>query len=347
MLLNMKAALLTGIKQFEIKTIDTPVPAKGEVLVKIKSVGICGSDVHYYNHGRIGNTIAKLPYVIGHECSGVVDKNGPSAKKFKPGDRVIIEPAIPCGKCRFCKSGKQNICPDVLFLGTPPKLGAYCEYMAMPEENLIKLPDSMSFDQGVMAEPLAIAVYATKISNLKKGMTVAIFGCGTIGLSILLAAKAAGAKKIFVSEPLDNKLQVAKQFGADYLINPAVTDPVKFIFNNTNKLGVDCSYEAAGNISAMAQAIEVCMPDGVAVISGIPIEDNIQFNAHTARRKGMTIKLLRRSNHTTGRAVNLIKSGIVDVKPIITHRIRLDEIDRGFKLLSDYSDNVIKVIINI
>ena len=344
--LFMDSAFLVKIKKFELRGSNIPVPGKKEVLIRIKNVGICGSDMHYYRYGRIGSTLAKLPYVIGHECAGVVEKNGTGSRKFKPGTRVIVEPAIPCGKCRFCRAGWINLCPAVKFLGTPPVSGAYSRYIIMPEQNLIKMPENMSFDEAVMTEPLSVGVHAVNMAGMSSNHSIAIFGCGPIGLCILLIAKAKGVKTIFVTDKLEYKLKLAKKIGATYAINPDKTNPVKFIQERTGGLGINRSFEAAGDIKAMSESIESVYPGGTAVLAGIPVEDNIKFNAHTARRKGVTIKLLRRSNKNTEEAIKLISKYKVNVNPLVTHHFNLADIEKGFKLLSNYSGNVVKIIIN-
>lgn len=341
----MKAAFLTEVGKFEIREVPIPDVNAGEVLVKIKSVGICGSDVHYYKSGRIGSTKATFPYIIGHECSGVIEKVGSGIDSNLVGTRVAVEPAIYCYKCRFCLEGMYNICENVEFLGTPPIQGAYSEYLVIPEKNVLAIPNEISFDDAVLLEPLAIAFHALKRSDLNPGDDVAIYGCGTVGLSILSVIRERTKGKVFAIDKLNYRLDIAREFGADYTINSDEIDPVNFILKSTH-YGVQRSFEAAGSIEAMKNAADITSSGGTVILGGIPEEDNVCFDAHTSRRKELDIKFLRRSNFETVDAVkHFLKNKGIDSK-IITHKIPLEEIATGFEMTKNYSNNAIKVIIN-
>jgi L-iditol 2-dehydrogenase len=341
----MKAAFLAQIGRFEIKEVPIPEVKPNEVLVRIKAVGICGSDVHYYKSGRIGPTKAVFPYIVGHECSGVVEKTGSDVVKARPGMRVVVEPAIYCYECRFCREGRYNICPNVGFLGTPPVQGAYSEYLVVPQENVFEIPAGMSFEEAVLLEPLTIAFHAVKLADLKEEHDVAVFGCGTIGLNILSAIRDITKGRIFAIDRLDYRLEAARRLGADYIINSDRHDPVKFVIENT-EYGVERCFEAAGSVEAMKIAAEMTSFGGIVVLGGIPEEDEIRINAHSSRRKELDIRFLRRSNGEIGDAVRHLTRHRDLASAIITHVLPLDEIVQGFELTANYDDNAIKVLIN-
>lgn len=343
----MKAAFLTGLRKFEVSEVPTPVPSEEEVLVELKSVGICGSDVHYYTHGKIGKQFCKYPQIIGHEPSGTVEEPGKSVKRLKKGDRVIIEPQLPCGECHWCRQGKHNICPSVRFLGTPPIDGAYSEYIVMPEKNLILLPDELSYEEGALTEPLAVALHAVKLAGDLKGKNIGIFGSGTIGLSIMIAARIYGAKMIICTDVLDYRLEFAKKIGADHTVNPKKENVYEFIREKTKGLLLDVVFEAAGNCDAINDSARATTYGGICIVSGIPAEDSVSLEIHEMRKKEFNLKVLRRSHNNVREAIELIKRKKIDMLSIVTHRFGLAEISKAFETAREYRDNVIKTMINI
>ncbi len=344
----MKAVFLLRKKEFEVREVPKPEPKEKEVLIRVKTVGICGSDVHYYTKGRIGSQqVIGKPLIIGHELSGDVAALGKGVKGFRIGQRVVVEPAIPCGNCEVCREGRENICPDVRFLGTPPVDGAFCEYIVMPEENVFPLPNQLSYAEGVMMEPLAIGVYAVKLARLIPGETVAILGSGPIGLATLLAAKAAGAVLIFATDLIPERLNVAKKIGAHHTFNPEKEDIVKIITELTKGRGADVTFEAAGKEETVNQALKITALGGRVMIIGIPEADAITYEPHQMRRKELLIQNVRRSLRTTGTSIKLVKEGLINLKPLITHYYPLEKISEAFELVSEYRNGVIKAIIQI
>ncbi|MCM8765040.1 MAG: alcohol dehydrogenase catalytic domain-containing protein, partial [Candidatus Omnitrophica bacterium] len=204
-----KAAYLLGKRKFVIDECEVPDCKDDEVLIRIKAVGVCGSDAHYFLEGRIGDQIVPEKFIIGHEACGEIVETGKNVRSAKKGDRVVIEPGISCGSCLFCITGRPNLCPNVKFLGTPPVTGAFREFICMPEKNVIKLPDQLSFAEGTLAEPLAIAIYGVRLSNLLAGDSVAILGAGPIGLSVLFCCRTGGARQIFVTELVEERASMA------------------------------------------------------------------------------------------------------------------------------------------
>ena len=225
----MKAMMLTGIRQMEMRDITAPeIKNPNDVMIRMKIVGVCGSDVHYYVQGKIGSQVVEYPFTVGHEGAGIVEKVGTAVTKVKPGDRIAIEPAMPCWECDQCRAGRTHTCRKLRFLGCPKQAdGCLSEYLVMPEECCFKIKDSMSFEEAAISEPLAIGVYAVKQSIPMKGAKIAILGAGPIGLSVLLPARAQGAAKVYVTDKIDSRLQIAQKMGADCTANPSRDDIVQ------------------------------------------------------------------------------------------------------------------------
>jgi len=341
----MKAAILKGIKEIQIEEIEKPSIKENEVLVQVKAVGVCGSDVHYYLHGRIGNQIVKGDHILGHEAAGEVVEVGTGVKNLKPGMHVAIEPGIPCGACEYCKSGRYNICLNMRFLGTPPVPGAYREYMAYPEEWLFPMPESMSFEEGQLIETLSVGFYASELVDLKLNSTCAVLGCGPIGLVTLKSIIARGAGKIFVTDLIDERLEFAQKYENVITINPSKEDATAKIRELTDGKGVDFVFEAAGALDSIRQTIEVAKNGGEIVWIGIPKEDFIAINLHNARRKELIIRNVRRFKRTYQRCIKQVGTGNIVVRDMITHRFKLDNIEKAFQLVENYENGVMKAVI--
>lgn len=340
-----KAAYLLGKRKFVIDECEIPECKDDEVLVRIRAIGICGSDVHYFLDGRIGDQIVPEKFIIGHEASGEIFEAGKNVKSVKKGDRVVIEPGISCGICQWCVSGRPNLCPYVKFLGTPPFPGAFREFIVMPEKNVVKLPDDVSFAEGTLSEPLAIALYGVKLSNFLVGDSVAILGAGPIGLSVLFCCKNGGARKIFVTELIKERAEMARKLGADNVYLADKQDIVKEILDATQGRGVDISFDCAGKQETINQMLDVATIGGKAVIFGIPAEDNVYFDPHLVRRKQLPILSVRRSAFTTELALELMCKSEIKFSQIITHRFPLEKIQDALELVSSRSEGVIKAII--
>ncbi|HRR29233.1 MAG TPA: alcohol dehydrogenase catalytic domain-containing protein, partial [Victivallales bacterium] len=257
----MKKSVLSAIRKLEI--INAPIPeinSPDDVLIKIMSVGVCGSDVHYYLTGRIGSQVVKFPFPLGHECAGIVEKTGNNVRTLKKGDKVAIEPAISCGKCDQCLSGREHTCRKLRFLGCPGQAeGSLAEYILMPQKCCFKIPENISFEEAVISEPLAIGIYAVKKSIPMKGAKIAILGSGPIGLSVLAAAKSAGAEKIFVTDKINSRLQMARNFGATHTLNPEELDIVSVIKEEAPLL-LDAVFECCGQQEALFQSFDILKP---------------------------------------------------------------------------------------
>ncbi len=342
----MYAAKIFAPGDLRIVEMEKPTPGPGEVLVQVKAVGVCASDVHYYRDGRIGDAVITEPLIIGHEFAGVIADVGPGVTNVKPGDRVAVEPGIPCYKCDLCQEGYHNLCRNMRFAGTPPYNGSMCEFVAWPTQLVEPIPDSMSMGEAAMLEPLAVGVYAVEIAGDVRGKTVGVLGVGAIGLSILQAAKAAGCGETYVTDPLPFRLDLAYKLGADHTFSagPNVVDAVK---QATGGRGLDLVFEAAGENEAVCQATEMVRPAGTVVIGGIPREDVMTVTASVIRRKQVRIQMLRRSNNTLKKSIDLVADGKVDLASFITHRFPLDQVVQAFDTARDHKDVSLRVLVEL
>ena len=344
---TMKGARLHGIGDLRVEDLPRPAPGPGEVLLRVASVGVCGSDVHYYKEGRIGEQVVTAPLVLGHECSAWVAELGEGVEGLAVGQLVAPDPAVSCGRCECCVEGNPNLCPDVLFCGTPPIRGVFSEYVVMPAENCFILPDGFSPAEGALLEPLGIGMYTVDLANLQAGQTVAVLGAGPIGLLTAAAARAAGASEVYMTEPLPYRRQFARDYIADVVLDPYGDDVVAEIMRLTGGRGVDASFDAAGGPETPNEAAGVARRGGQMVVVGIPSDDMMALRSFTPRSKGLTIKLVRRMKHTYARSIRLVQTGMVKVKPLATHVFPLQRITEAFELVGAYGDGVIKAVIEI
>jgi L-iditol 2-dehydrogenase len=321
----MKALHLHTIN--DLRLVQTPAPeaADGDSLVKVTAVGICGSDLHWLTEGAIGDEVISQPIILGHEFAGRV------AQGELKGRLVAVDPAIPCENCEYCREGNPNLCPDIVFSGQAPYDGALREFVAWPANLLHPLPDSFTAEDGAMLEPLGVAIHTVDLGKVQPGMTVGVYGCGPIGLLTIQMARTAGASRILATDLLPHRLEAARDLGADQVFLASQGVEHTQIMAATRGRGVDVSFETAGEIEAVETAIETCKPGGRVILCGIPAVNRIAFNASSARRKGLTIKMVRRMKHTYPRAIQLVESGQIDVRSIVTHRFPLGEFEDAFK----------------
>ncbi len=342
----MKAMKLTGIRQMEMMDVPSAqIKNDGDVLIKLQTVGVCGSDVHYYTTGRIGSQVVKFPFTVGHECAGVVEAAGKGVKGLKAGDRVAIDPAVCCHKCDQCLSGRHHTCRKLLFLGCPGQMeGCLSEYIVMPEDCCFKIKDSMTFQQAAISEPLAIGVYAVKKSIPMRGAAIGILGSGPIGLSVLMPARAQGAKRICVTDKIDGRLAVAGKCGADWCGNVDKNDVVKQI-TAAEPLLLDVVFECCGQQEAIDQAIELLKPGGKLVMIGIPEVDRISFSIDQMRRKEICLQNIRRQVGCVQDALDMIDNKLFDVDFMATHHFGFDQTKQAFDLVAAYENGVVKAMI--
>jgi L-iditol 2-dehydrogenase len=344
----MKAMKLTGIRRMEMMDVPAPVIEKeDDVLIRMRTMGVCGSDVHYYATGRIGSQVVDYPYAVGHEGAGVIEAVGSAVKRVQPGDRIAIEPAMHCGDCDQCKAGRPHTCRTLRFLGCPKQAeGCLSEYIVMPESSCFKVTDRSSFDEAAISEPLAIGVYAVKQSIPMQGAKVGILGAGCIGLSVLLPAKAQGAEKIYATDKIDNRLDLAKRAGAVWGGNPDREDVVAKV-KELEPGGLDVVFECCGEQDALDQAIDMLKPGGKLLLIGIPpTADRVSFMIDTLRRKEICIQNVRRQNHCVQPSLDMMDRGDFDVSIMVTHRFPFEQAQEAFDLAASYDDGVLKVMID-
>ena len=340
----MKVVYLTEPGKMEI--VEEPIPEvkKGEVLVKIEYNGICGSDVHFFKDGRVGDCILHDKFVLGHEVSGTVVKVGEGVTNLKVNDRVALEPGYTCGKCEFCKTGRYNLCPDVKFFAAPPVAGALKEYVSHPADMCFKLPDNVSTMEGALVEPLAVGLHATSLGNVSLGQSVVILGAGCIGLVTLLSAKARGAAKAIVVDLYDKRLEFARQMGADYTINAKEENVLERIHEILGD-GPDVVFETAGSPKTIAQTSWIVKKGGTIVLVGMAAESEIKYNFFQAMEKEAIIRCVFRYRNLYPVAIAAISSGSINVKQIVTHEFTLDESEKAFATVVEDAQNVVKGII--
>ena len=343
---KMKAAFLYKPGDIRIEEMDIPVPKDDEALIKIKAVGVCGSDVHFYEVGRIGDFIVKSPLILGHECAGEVVEIGKDVETVKIGDRVAIEAGVPCRKCNFCRMGRYNLCADVTFLATPPFHGAFREYITHPEDYLFKLSDNMSFEEGAMMEPLAVGIYAAERGDVNIRNTVAIIGSGPIGLMILQAVRARGATDIVSTDLEPFRLDFAKKLGASLTINAKEEDVVEKILEYTNG-GADVVMDAVGFPATIQQTIKIAKLGATIVWIGMPTVDEIPIRVVEAICKDVDIRGIFRYANAYPPAIKLVSSGKIDVKSMITTSFTLDQVQEALEYPGKHPDTCIKVMVEI
>jgi L-iditol 2-dehydrogenase len=344
----MKAAALTGIRQMEVMDVAAPeIRRETEVLLKVEMVGICGSDVHYYETGEIGLEVVEYPFVVGHECAATVKAVGRAVTSVKAGDRVAVEPAMVCHNCDQCRQGRENTCRNLMFLGCPGQVsGAMCEYIVMPEECCFPIGEKVSFAEAVLCEPLAIGVYAVRGAGVGEDSDIAILGAGPIGLSCMVSGRAENVRTCYVTEKVKERVEVARNNGATWVGNPNEEDIVKEILRR-EPAGMDAVFECAGQQETIDEAIELLKPGGRLMLIGIPRVERISIVIEKARRKEISFINVRRQNQCAQAAIDSVTSGKVSVDFMATHKFRLEQAQDAFDMVADYRDGVVKALIVI
>jgi L-iditol 2-dehydrogenase len=342
----MKAAFLTGVRTIEIREVPSPrIVREDDVLVRSRAVGVCGSDLHYYVSDRVGGDKVAYPFIPGHECAGVVAEVGKAVTRVKPGDAVVVEPAVSCGACDQCRTGRPHTCRKLLFLGHYGELtGGMAEFALAPERNCVPLPARMTVVQGALAEPLSIALYAAGLAGTVRGKTAAVLGAGPIGLCLIMALRTEAGGPVYATEKIDHRLAAAAKAGADWTGNPDREDVVAEI-QTRETLGLDLVFECCGEQSALDQAVALLKPGGTLVVVGIPLEPRITFDSSKVRRREIRVQNVRRQNKCLERAVAMIHSGRIKVDFMATHTFALGEAAKAYETAADRLDGVIKAIV--
>ncbi|AKJ64199.1 alcohol dehydrogenase catalytic domain-containing protein [Kiritimatiella glycovorans] len=344
----MKSMKLTGLRQMQM--MEGPAPElvrDDDVLITMKAVGVCGSDVHYYETGRIGSQVVAYPFAVGHEGAGEVAAVGTAVTKVKPGDRVAIDPANPCGTCDQCRAGRPHTCRHLTYLGCPKQAeGCLSEQIVMPEDSCLPLPDDVSYEEAAISEPLSIGMYAVELSVPVPGTRIGILGAGPIGLSVLLPARAQGAKAIYVTDKLDPRIALAKKAGATWGGHPDREDIVARVLEQEPG-GLDVVFECCGEQDALDQAIDLLKPGGKLMLIGIPpTAERVSFEIDKLRHKEIAIQNVRRQNGCAQKAIDLIAQRVFDVNLMTTHRFDFARTAEAFDLVAAYRDGVVKAMIH-
>ncbi|MBI3210964.1 MAG: alcohol dehydrogenase catalytic domain-containing protein [Candidatus Solibacter usitatus] len=341
----MVSAELIATRQFRLTNSTIPNPAPGEIQVLVKAVGICGSDLHYYFEGGIGDTPCVYPMVLGHEPAGEVLRTGDGVTGWTAGSHAVLEPAIFCYHCEFCRTGHHNVCSHLRFLSQPSDPGFFREVVNLPAANVLPLPRHLSFSEGALAEPLAIALHSLKFALPAPGDTVAVFGAGPIGLMTVAALRLSGVARVWAVEPVAHRREMALHMGADAVIDPQSEDVTRRIRQDTGQRGVDIAIDCATKNGTMNLCLRITRNAGRVVYTGIPSEPAVALEFHEVRRKELALYAVRRSNHETEMALRILAERPAFFAPLLTHHVTLDRIAYGFELLENYSEGVGKVTV--
>lgn len=342
--MSNKTFYMTAVEKIEAG--EAPMPRLGadDVLIQVKAVGICGSDLHYYRSGAIGDFRVEFPFVLGHEAAGIVAEVGENVSTLKKGDRVCMEPGIPCMKCEECLTGHYNLCRDVRFWATPPYDGVLSEYVSHPAAFTFKIPDNMSLTEGALVEPLAIGLHACNMGGVKLGQSVAIVGAGCIGLVTLLAAKAYGATQIIVGDVLDKRLEKARELGA-IAVNTKEEDFAARVMELTGGRGADVCIDCAGFSATVDSCLSAAKPAGMVIIVGLGQDRVDGFNTSIMSTKELTVKSIFRYRNIFPTAINAIADGRIDVNAIVSHRFSFEDTIQAFATCHQDICNVVKGVI--
>lgn len=344
---KMKVSVMLSIGKMGWETRPVPTPGPGEVLVKVEHVGICGSDMHYYETGRIGDYVVHPPFVLGHESGGTVAAVGEGVSSLVVGDKVALEPGKTCGKCEFCTTGRYNLCPDVIFFATPPVDGVFAEYVVHPAALSFKIPASMDTMEAALIEPLAVGFHAANQGEARMGQTAVVFGSGCIGLSSLMALKATGVSRVFVVDLMEKRLEKALELGADGVINAGTHDVVAEAHRLAGERGVDLVVETSGVQAAVRQAISLAKKGAHIVLVGYPASGEMTLPVSLAMDKELTFKTVFRYRHAYPMAIDAVASGKVNVRGMVTNVFDFanaqEAMDKSVNNKADIVKSVVKI----
>lgn len=339
----MLIAELIAPRDFRLAQGEIEDPGPGEVQARVGAVGVCGSDLHSYSEGSVGDTPCVYPMVLGHEPAGTVTKVGAGVTGWSPGDRAVLEPAIYCYHCEYCRSGRHNVCANIRFLSTVGHPGFFREFVNLPVMNLLGIPKGLSLEHATIVEPLAIAMHSMRFASIQLGETVAVFGAGAIGLLTVACLKMAGAGRIWAIEPVAHRREMAKHMGADVALDP--DGAVRQILSDTAGRGVDCAMDCAAKGDTINWAIQAGCNGGRVVLTGIHSDAMVPFEVSPMRRKELAIFNVRRSNHESEAALALLLERTAFFAPLVTHSRPLDRIAEAFTIAEEYSDGVGKMVV--
>jgi L-iditol 2-dehydrogenase len=340
----MRSVPLVAPRRLELVQAPLPEgPRAGELLLQMRAVGLCGSDLHWWAEGRIHTTPARYPQILGHEPVGEVLAVGPGVDGFRPGDLVSVEPSLTCGHCEFCIAGRHNLCVHARFQGGPEAPGFLRDYAVIPVHNADRVPAGLTVHQATLIEPLAVWVHVFELEPVRLGDTVAVLGAGSIGLLGIAMAKQAGAEMVLACDRVPHRIELAKRMGADEAVLVRGRDFRELVMDRTRGRGADIVYDAAGSPETIALGLQCVRPGGSFVLIGIPEPLQFAVDLHAALAKELRIQAIRRSNHKGAQAAALLASGRIPTD-LITHRLPLERAQEGFEILHSYADGVGKLI---
>ena len=343
----MKALVLNGPLELELRDRPDPgAPGPGQVRVNVKSVGVCGSDVHYYEHGRIGDFVVKDPMVLGHEAAGVIESVGAGVQNLAPGDRVAMEPGVPCGACRECRIGRYNLCKDVRFWATPPHDGVLADFVLHPAAMTYKLPAGMSLDEGALMEPLAVGVHSCNRGRVGPGSVVAVNGAGPIGCVTLMAALAFGASQVVVADVVPERLERALGLGAAVAVDARSESLAGAVATLTGGRGADVGIECSGHPDGPQTLVDAAAPGGRVVLVGMGPQPT-RLDIVSAMVKEVDLATVFRYAHNYPTAIGLTASGRIPVQKLITDRFPLAEGVEAFEYACAGRPDTCKVMIDV
>ncbi len=342
---KMQAAVLHQPFDIRIETLDTPKPGPREALVKVMAVGVCGSDVHYYEHGRIGRYVVENPIVLGHECAGEVVAVGSEVTRVRVGDRVAIEPGVTCGACPMCKAGRYNLCSEVQFMATPPVHGSFAQYVAHREDFLFRIPEGMSYEEGALIEPFSVGIHAVKRAGVSPGSSVAIMGMGPVGLMAVVAAKAYGAGTIIAADREPVRLEAAVKLGATHAVQIAERDPVEAIRSWTAGKGADAVLETAGHATALQNGLRSVRRGGVMSVVGLPPQDQVSLDIPYLVDNEIDVRGIFRYANAYEQGIRFLASGIADANVLLTDKFGLEQTREAMERARTNKSRSLKVMV--
>lgn len=344
---KMKVAVMEEIGKMAYIQGDIPRPEPDEVLVKLEYVGICGSDLHYYEHGRVGDFIAEMPFVLGHESGGTVIEAGSAVTHLKVGDRVALEPGIACGKCGFCVTGRYNLCQDMAFFATPPVDGVFQEYTAHKADRCFKLPENVSTLEGALIEPLAVGFHAANQGEAHIGQTAVVMGSGCIGLVSMMALFAEGVSRVYIVDVIRNRLDKALELGATNIIDAVSRNVVQAVMDLTDGVGVDLVIETSGAEICAAQAVDVCKRGAIIVLVGRSASGNMTLPMGAALDKELTFKTVCRYRHIYPMAIDAVAEGKVNLKGIVSDIFPFGNMQKAMDMSIADKANIVKAVVSM
>lgn len=333
-------------KPGDLRMERVPIPPLGpsDVLIKVKAVGVCGSDIHYYKSGRIGSFVVESPLILGHECAGQIEEVGPEVRHLVQGERVAVEPGVPCGRCSLCRSGRYNLCRDVRFLATPPVDGAFCEWIVSPSDLVFKLPEELSYEDGALLEPLSVGIHAARRGEVGPGSSVLISGSGPIGLAALAASSAFGATDRIVTDLQEHRLQLARRLGATSTVLAASEDVLETVRRLTSGRGAQVAIECSGSPRALGDCLRALGPGGRAVVVGLG-SDIAEIPVAEVVAKELDVVGIFRYANTYRTGIELMRDAKVSLRDLVTHRFPMDRVPEAIAAAMDPNSASIKVIV--